>query len=43
LYDDTTPLSELRRNALAALMVLVVVGCGALLFVSLLDVWQSTC
>jgi hypothetical protein len=36
---DTTPLSELRRNAVTALMVLVAIGCFALLFVSLLDVW----
>jgi hypothetical protein len=39
MYDDTTPISELRRNALAALLVLVAVGCGALLVVSLMDIW----
>jgi hypothetical protein len=36
---DATPLSELRRNVIAALAALVVIGCGALLVVSLLDVW----
>jgi hypothetical protein len=36
---DSTPLSELRRNALAALLVLVAIGLGALLFVSLMDIW----
>jgi hypothetical protein len=36
---NVTPLSELRRNALAALLVLVVIGCGALLFVALMDLW----
>jgi hypothetical protein len=39
MYDDTTPLSELRRNALAALTVLVAIGLGALLFVALMDIW----
>jgi hypothetical protein len=39
MYDDTTPISELRRNAITALTVLVVVGLGALLVVSLLDYW----
>jgi hypothetical protein len=39
MYDDTTPISELRRNAFAALLVLLTVGCGALLVISLLDMW----
>jgi hypothetical protein len=38
MYDDTrTPISELRRNAFTALLVLVVIGCGALLVVALMD------
>ena len=35
--DDNTPLSELRRNAVAAVAVFVVVGLGAFAFVALLD------
>jgi hypothetical protein len=34
---DATPLSELRRNALAALLMLLTVGLGALAVVALLD------
>jgi hypothetical protein len=36
---NVTPLTELRKNFITALAVLVVIGCGALLFVSLMDVW----
>jgi hypothetical protein len=36
---DATPESELRKNFITALAVLVVIGCGALLVVSLMDVW----
>jgi hypothetical protein len=35
--DTDRPLAELRRNFVAALLALVVIGCGALLFVSLMD------
>ena len=35
--DDRTPLVELKRNFLAALAVLGVVGIGAVAFVTLLD------
>jgi hypothetical protein len=35
--DDATPLSELRRNFVAALAVFVVVGLGAVATVALLD------
>lgn len=35
--DDNTPLAELRRNAVAAAVVFVVVGLGAFAFVALVD------
>jgi hypothetical protein len=35
--DDPTPLSELRRNAIAAFAVFVAVGIGAVATVALLD------
>jgi hypothetical protein len=38
-HDDQTPLSELRKNALAALAVLLVVGCGAVVFVMVLGLF----
>jgi hypothetical protein len=37
--DDTTPLAELRRNAIAALVVLGVVGIGAFAFMALRDLF----
>jgi hypothetical protein len=41
MHDDIndTPLSELRRNFVAAAAMLFVVGLGALAVVSLLDYW----
>jgi hypothetical protein len=36
-FDDATPLSELRRNFVAALAVLSVVGLGAVATVTLLQ------
>jgi hypothetical protein len=36
---DHTPLSELRRNAVATAVMLLAVSSGALAVVALLDVW----
>jgi hypothetical protein len=38
--DDNTPLAELRRNVVAALAVFLVVGLGALVFVTLLELFD---
>jgi hypothetical protein len=39
MYDDRTPLSELRRNALAAFVMLCVVSLGALAVVTVIGLF----
>jgi hypothetical protein len=39
MYHDSTPNSELRKNFIGALLVLLTVGLGALLVVALMDIW----
>jgi hypothetical protein len=38
--DDHTPLSELRRNVIAAAVVFVVVGLGAFAFMALVNLFD---